>query len=88
MLTMSNLQDRKLTPILLMIAAVFIALIIAVWSYYSGQLLLKQQVPLVDQIMQIRVDISQAHGVLDKAYVMSKVKKINDYNWGEFGRES
>ncbi len=76
--------------IILMIAATSMAMLITFWSYYSGQQLLKQQLPLVDSVMQIRVDISQAHelihegreashGVLDKAYMMQMVERINHH---------
>lgn len=39
-----------------------------VWAFYSGQHLLRQQAPLIDSIMQLRVDLASAHLMLDESH--------------------
>jgi len=88
-LNTSHSANEKNNSLILTITAISSAFLVAIWSYYSGQQLLKHQVPLVDSIMQVRVDISQTHelihesregfhGVLHKEYVMDLVGSIKD----------
>jgi len=74
---------------LLVISGVVFTLLMFAWQYDSSQELLKQQAPLIDTIMQLRVGLSQTHGIthesreeqhgtLDKAYLNASVKKIYD----------
>jgi PAS domain S-box-containing protein len=51
----------------LMPMAIIIGLAMFVWAFYSGQQLLRQQAPLVDNIMQLRVDLAQSHLLIDES---------------------
>ncbi len=66
-----------------------IGLLILGWTQQSSQKLLRNTALLVDKVMQLRVDLSQAHYLiheqtensqasLDRDYVMSLVTKINE----------
>jgi len=90
MLSRSSPFYEKNNSLLVMIVGISVALMIAVWSYYSGQQLLRQQAPLVDSVMQIRLDISEAHELIhegqelhdssiNKKLVMALVEKINNH---------
>jgi len=71
-----------------MLSAAFITFFMFLWAFISGQQLLRQQAPLIDTVMQLRVDLSQAHQLidesivsdkktLDKAYMNASIAKIN-----------
>jgi len=51
----------------LILAALSISLIMSVWAFYSGQHLLRQQAPLIDSIMQLRVDLTNTHLTIDES---------------------
>ena len=74
---------------LLMITGAAIALLMFTWSYNSSQQLLRQQAPLIDTIMQLRVDLSKIHqlihendedlhGTIDKEDFMASLSRIKD----------
>jgi len=71
----------------LVISGVVITLLMFAYQYDSSHQLLKQQAPLIDTIMQLRVGLSQTHGIthesreehhgsLDNAFLNASVKKI------------
>jgi len=45
-------------------AGVLVPLVLFSWAYQSGNRFLSQEIPLVDSIMQLRVDIIQTHGLI------------------------
>ena len=80
---------HKLNTLVLMATGTIIAMTMFAWAFQSGQQLLKQNVPLVDMVMQVRVDTVQLHqliqeggeaehGTLDKEYVLGLMKNIHN----------
>jgi len=61
-----DIPDKNI-PSLLMISGAVVALLMFVWAYSSGQQLLQRQAPLIDTVMQIRVDLSHAHELLHES---------------------
>ncbi|PIW45511.1 MAG: hypothetical protein COW18_11560 [Zetaproteobacteria bacterium CG12_big_fil_rev_8_21_14_0_65_54_13] len=57
----------KTNSSLLMISGTAVALLMFVWAYSSGQQLLQRQAPLIDTVMQIRVDLSHTHELLHES---------------------
>ena len=60
-LSMLKSSHQLMSTVILIILSMF------VWAFYSGQQLLRQQTPLLDTIMQIRVDLAKTHVLIDEA---------------------
>ena len=52
------------SKIIFLAAGVLIPLILFGWAYQSGKQFLSQEIPLVDSIMQLRVDITATHSII------------------------
>jgi len=52
------------SKIIFLTAGVLIPLILFGWAYQSGKQFLSQEIPLVDSIMQLRVDLTAAHSLI------------------------
>ena len=52
------------SKIIFVIAGVLIPLVLFAWAYQSGQRFLSQEIPLVDSIMQLRVDLTSTHSLI------------------------
>lgn len=47
-----------------MIVGVLIPMTLFIWVYQSGKKFLSQEIPLVDTVMQLRVDVTKAHSLI------------------------
>jgi len=52
------------SKIVFLTAGVLIPIVLFTWAYQSGNRFLSQEIPLVDSIMQLRVDIIQSHSLI------------------------
>ncbi|MDX8388624.1 MAG: PAS domain S-box protein [Ghiorsea sp.] len=50
-----------------MAVGLLITIIMFAWAYASSQQLLRQQAPLIDTVMQLRVDLSQTHQLIHES---------------------
>ncbi|MDX8398582.1 MAG: ATP-binding protein [Mariprofundaceae bacterium] len=66
-----NISTQHSAPIMLL--TISLTLLMFTWAFYSGQNLLKQQAPLIDTVMQLRLDLAQVHLISDESIASTTV---------------